>query len=298
MLGDAHATVREHTRGRTAKLRIASLLLLAALLMACGDRQCFADGHCVELAGDGAFWLRWLGAFGLGAIGLWAAGAALAEWNGLVTAIILFFGCGLIGLGVVTEPGCTRPSTRSEQEVTEYTEHLAERRIAQSREAELTPIRQLQAARSASKRLHERVAETLEPLREKYDAELATCRTTLASEFRKARVASRDDLLARREEYPDLEQALERAAVLEHATSWLGAKIAEAQKMARALDQSAWRLEKLVELDEVATTDERESLRRAIATAEAVLDEKVSALASAEIARREKAIFDSYAGGT
>lgn len=90
---------------------------------------------------------------------------------------------------------------------------------------------------------------------------------------------------------------LHRAAVLERVLPVLERRAQELTRTIAALAQKEWELEHIVELEAVASAAELEDVRRILAHAEALVDERTSPPEKQDVAELEAGLFDRLVKG-
>jgi hypothetical protein len=247
-------------------------------IAACSNAQHCVDQQCVDLPSNAGFYFRWVLFIALGAGALIALVSSIAQFSDDEPGT----GIGLLVLTILAGngaywayPGTTSPQTRA-------VEQLA---------VERGPQRQLDITRATYKKLEAHLDKKVRPLREKYQGEYEDYVSQLQNQLPKSKFLSHEDLLKHKDSELGLVNVLNRAAVLEHALRWLDKKLAEGDRTLKTLDQNAWRLEKLMEMNEVASKEEGDTVLKIVASAEALLTERITPPENQDVAEIEAKLF-------
>lgn len=278
-----------------APRRLASTLLLLALValvalasVGCSAQHCWPDGDCITTPGNGWFYTRWVGA--VVCLFLAFAGANAMDDTGPKVFVLLLFGVP----AVYALPGLESPDRKA---IAAHEKQRSElQREAAQQTANASPEGQLAATRALHQRIATRLTKQLEPLIDKYKSERTGYLDELRRELPRAGITSHEQLLRKRDKHQRLANVLHRAAVLENSLDWLGKKRSEAEGMQESLDQSAWRLEKLIEMNGVAAPEEAADIKRLLATADRVLDDKIAPPEKQDVAEIEQRLFGELTG--
>jgi hypothetical protein len=231
------------------------------------------------------FWVRWVLASGLGLCALgfvaWAVGE-LFRGEGVQAAVFSVLALVLGVPAVALQPGIVSPREQARQ-------------AEATREVEASPRFQLGQAREGRVRLEAHLA-TLEPLRKKYEREQAGYLEKLGPAIKKAGVKSHRELLERGGAEHEITTMLHRAAVLERALPLLVRRSQDASQTIAALSQKEWELEHMIELEAVASRAELDEVRRILAHAESLVDERVGVPEKQDVAELEAGLFNRLAG--
>lgn len=265
-----------------------------------GDQLCVDVGHCTQLpsnVGYHGFWVLTI-ILGIVVVGcLILAVAALSDSEGGAAAFLAFVAVLAGGGAYWAYPGKASPREKAE---VEFREKVAvelkeqETKIAKKR-TEAAPQAQLDKAKATRSELQRNLDMEVRPLRVKYQREYGGYVEQLKLMIPKSRLRTHKDLLENRDSNIDLINILNRTATLEHALAWLDKKISNGDRAIKTLDQNAWRLEKLIEMNQIASQEESDSVRRIVANAEALLDEKTVPEAKQDVAAIEAKLFEKYA---
>lgn len=257
----------------------------AVALVGCGSQHCWPDGTCASLPSNFVFYLRWT----LAGI-LWATTVVLIAVSIQEDAYwLLLLGAMLSVGGFFTQSGCTAPWAQALGAAEDR-----RREEEKGREAEAgrqSPVGQLEASRSARDKVAEKLAEQIKPLVAKYQAELDGYLAELGMGLKAAGVASHEQLLAESDQHQRLAQRLNRAAVLRTSLAWLGQKQRDAERLLGNLDQQAWRTEKMIEMNAVASPEDMAAVKKILAVADQLLDEKIAPPERQDVARAEAELF-------
>lgn len=233
-----------------------------------------------------SFWGRWLLASGLGllacGIALVALIALFSEKGGVgVVLIVLAAALGIAALAI--QPGLVSPGAQA-------------RRLEEAKRVEASAQYQLGHARAARAKLESHLA-TLDPLRRKYEREHAVYVEKLGPAISKAGVKSHRELLERGASGQEITNMLHRAAVLERALPVLERRTQDESGTIIALSQKEWVLEHMIELEAVASRAELDEVRRILAHAEALVDERTSVPEKQDVAELEADLFNRAVKG-
>lgn len=226
------------------------------------------------------FWTRWLLAAGLA---LAACGFTVATLFSLLRGeggdclVLLLLSAALGVPSLFIQPGLVSPR-----------EHA--RTAEEARATEASAQFQLTQARVARVKLTAHLA-TLEPLRKKYEREQAGYLEKLGPAITKAGVRSHRELLERGAGEQEISDMLHRAAVLERALPVLARRTQDESRTISALAQKEWELEHMIELEAVASHAELDEVRRILAHAEALVDERTSVPEKQDVAELEAGLF-------
>lgn len=232
------------------------------------------------------FWARWLLAagFGLTAIGMAIAALAnLLRGDGGDCLVLLFFAAVLGVPAWAIEPGLVSPR-----------EHA--RRADEAKATEASAEYQLGQTRAARAKLANHLA-NLEPLQKKYEREHAAYLEKLGPALKKAGVKSHRELLERGVAEQETANMLHRAAVLERALPVLARRTEDESRTLSALAQKEWELEHMIELEAVASRTELDEVRKVLAHAEALVDERTGVPEKQDVAELEASLFDRLLKG-
>ncbi len=134
-------------------------------------------------------------------------------------------------------------------------------------------------------------AEKLGPMRDRYQAELSDYERTLRKKLPATGVASHEELLRRRDEHLETALLLERAAELAYYIRWLTDQLQEYDTQRLELDQAVWKLEKIIEMSEVADQEQLAELRRTILRTQELVDKQVPTPQKQDVAELEAQLF-------
>lgn len=244
----------------------------------------FALAGCAtgsEEPSNAMFTFRWILAcvvIVIAAFGVVLAGMALSEGESGVGAM-LFVVALLLGLPAIPiEPGFVSPRERA-------------RRAAEAAAKDNSPPSQLARARAARPKLEAQLA-TLAPLRRRFDREHAAYVDTLGPLLRKIGAKTHRELLERGAEEREAADMLHRAAVLERALPILERRERELSHTIAALGQKEWELTHMMDLEAALSATELDDVRRVLAHAEALVDERGAPSEKQDVAELEAALFD------
>lgn len=226
------------------------------------------------------FWVRWALASGMLLFaGAFAIAAVVNLFRSEAGVACLFLGLtALVGVpAVAIEPGWVSPRERG-------------RRAEEAKATEASAQVQLEQARAGRAKLAAHLA-TLEPLRKKYEREHTSYLEKLGPAIKKAGVKSHRELLERGAAEQEITNMLHRAAVLERALPMLARRTEDESRTIAALSQKEWELEHIIELEAVASHAELDEVRRILAHAEALVDERTSVPEKQDVAELEAGLF-------
>lgn len=133
----------------------------------------------------------------------------------------------------------------------------------------------------------------LKPLYNNYSREYDIYYDSLEDEIRNINVYSHADLLRNCTQHNQICNELERAAILRHSMQWLDGKIKKVDLQVSELEQNLWKMEKKVELSEVASSEEQAEVGKLIASTEILIEENITPPEAQDIAKIEQEIFKS-----
>ena len=114
----------------------------------------------------------------------------------------------------------------------------------------------------------------------------------LESEISINNIESHEYLLRNCTQYYDICNYLERAAILRHSIQWLEVKIEKINFQVSELEQNIWKMEKRVELSELASAEEQEEISRLIASTAILLEENITPSEKQDLGKIEQEIFN------
>lgn len=289
--------------------QVVALVLLSVALVGCGaNEHCFPDGHCIELPSNLGFYARWAGVVLFGGVALlrvFAGGTFFGDESGC--SVIVLATAGVVAAWWIY-PGTTPPSAHAKTSIKQYEARLerlateaesaktqAEARAVEQKRLEATPSYQLKASRDAMAALKVRRDE-MQKTRTKWQREFDGLRRELQRMLKQTRAQSHEELIGRDDVPQQTINLLNRAAHLRVLVSGLDHLLASADATLTDLDQQAWKLDKMVELNNVTTEEESLAIRRALANATELVHERTSPVTREDIAAEEARLFRELMG--
>jgi len=198
-----------------------------------------------------------------------------------------------IGLGIWAYPGMTSPRAIALVEAREYREQLVQKEEEQ-RHSE-TPAYQLDKARRAKEALEKRHKE-MGKTRADWQREFDELRSDLNRKLPATGVKSHQELVSRSDISQHTINLLNRAAHLRVLLAEIDGLLASADRTVLELDQQIWKLNKIIQLNNVTTHEESAAIQRALATATELVAERTSPAKREDIAAEEAKLFDEIMG--
>lgn len=160
-----------------------------------------------------------------------------------------------------------------------------------ARQQAADPRVQLGNVKNAHQRLTLHLRKRLRPLLQRYQQEHRRYRPRLAAALRRAGAESHEALRRAGVKQRATLELLERTALLDYSLAELGRQAESAHASLFELEALAWRLEKVAELEEVAAGALGERLRATLASADALLGERLRPPERVDLAAREARLF-------
>jgi hypothetical protein len=135
----------------------------------------------------------------------------------------------------------------------------------------------------------------LKPLYENYSSEYNGYYQQLQSIFKAPNSINSHEQLLRRckdSEYIETCNLLERTAILNNSIKWLDGKIKNIKVQIAELEQQKWKLNKKIELKDVASVEEYTKINQLITSTQVMLEESLKPPEAQDIGKIQQEIFD------
>lgn len=161
---------------------------------------------------------------------------------------------------------------------------------------EKTTEQQLKNTNDTIRKLQSNLKESISPLLKKYEIEYAGYAEDLKMRIKDLKIVSHQDLIANSTKYQEENNLLHRAATLRHAIKWLKSKENNSRQALMQLIEQGWKLEKILDLKQIASIDEQQEVTEIIIKAESIIYESTKPPDKQDIASIERNIFDELKG--
>ena len=173
-----------------------------------------------------------------------------------------------------------------------YQQQIADQQKEQAAAQKASPAFHVKQTKEKLSEVKKRTEEKLVPLQKQYSQELNGYRRQLKDDLARLPAVSYEEMVRDRAKYLEQLNLMERASLLQYNLDWLYREIEASRVSTLELDQAAWKFEKLQEMSEVADEAQMEELRRAILTANEILERDVPTPEKQDLARLQAQLFE------
>jgi hypothetical protein len=135
----------------------------------------------------------------------------------------------------------------------------------------------------------------LKPKQSEYEAEYKKNVQEVTDGLNDSPIKTHEELLKKCNQYYDVCNKLERAAVLKYSTQFLDSKIRKIDFQISQLEQNVWKINKKMELSEIASTEEQDKINELIAKTKIIIEDvdKTPPLEAQDVAKIQQDIFNN-----